>query len=85
MLERKWPRGEKYDRANDMLYIEGRLHAPYFIFIKCARRYSDAERLQKLGVDSYQKLEPQQRAKSCLYLTEDSEWAHLMDDWLYTL
>ena len=65
--------------------INGRFHSPFFIFIKEGSNYSDCDLLEKLGINNYLPLEGDQQASACLYITEDKEWAHVMDDWYYTL
>jgi hypothetical protein len=57
--------------------INGRVHSPYFIFIKCAGIYSDSEILQIFGLDIYQPINSEDDAKTAktrLYLTEDANW-----------
>src|SRR5690349_16902852 len=61
------------------------LHAPYFIFVRSAGVYSDIELLHHLGVTNVsQDLTPSQATKS-VFVTEDQQWAHVADDWSYTL
>jgi len=76
-----------------MRIINNRFSTPYFIFIKDNSKLSDKELFEKLGLENYElfsgNLERLFNAgglkKRYLFLTEDGEWKHLMDDWFYTL
>ena len=67
--------------------------SPFFIFIKDNSKLNDKELLNKFDLNDYQlitdnnekKIEGKNPNKRYLYITEDRNWKHLMDDWLYTL
>lgn len=74
-----------------MRLVNKSFFAPYYIFIKDESKLSDAQLLQKLGLNSYKLIksredkEIEEYNKRCLYITEDGKWTHLMDNWYYTL
>ena len=63
----------------------GSLYASYFIFIKCAGAYSDADMLLRFGLTDYQRVPAPLDFGPYVCLMEDSEWTHIADDWSYTL
>jgi len=63
----------------------GSLHAPFFIFIKCAGAYSDADLLRRFGLSGYQRVSAPPDSGPYVCLTEDGQWMHIADDWSYTL
>lgn len=68
------------------LFPQGGLHAPYFIFLRCAGRYSDADLLTKFGLGKYLPATAAvaDRGRYAI-LADDGQWTLLADDWFYTL
>jgi len=62
--------------------------SPYFIFIKEGFNLLDKDILLRLGLDEYQLVTDEKErnkeilSKRYLFLTEDTNWTCLMDDWL---
>ena len=67
------------------LIVGGRLHAPYFIFLRCAGRYSDLELLQWFGLADYQQTKGMPEFGRYAILGAVGEWSLVADDWHYTL
>jgi hypothetical protein len=63
----------------------GWLHAPYFIFLRCAGRYSDAELLERFGLSTYQRAPTIPHLGRCAILADADDWVLIADDWYYTL
>lgn len=66
--------------------------SPYLIFINGGFWMSDAEIMEKLGLAGYElvtnKKEREKKEipfKRYIFITEDDEWTHIMDDWSYHL
>jgi hypothetical protein len=68
------------------LFLEDGLHAPYFIFLQCAGRFTDSQLLTKFGLGRYQPAtaEAANRGRYAI-LADDGPWKLLADDWYYTL
>jgi hypothetical protein len=67
------------------LFIDGELHAPHFIFLRCAGQYSDAELLGRFGLPTYRPTKEAPRLGRYAILADDGEWTMIADDWYYTL
>ena len=67
------------------LFIHGKLHTPYFIFLRCAGRYSDTDLLQHFGLSNYQPAKVVRRNGRHVILADNGEWVLIADDWYYTL
>jgi hypothetical protein len=67
------------------LFVHGELHAPYFIFLRCAGLYSDADLLHRFGLATYRPASTASRLTRYAILADDGEWTLLADDWYYTL
>jgi hypothetical protein len=67
------------------LVIHGRLHAPYFIFVRDERRYADADWLRLFGLGSYLPTQSAPRLGRYAVLADDGSWTMIADDWYYTL
>lgn len=67
------------------LFIEGKLHAPYFVFLRCTGRYSDEDLLDRFGLLSYRPTRSVRRHGPYAILADDGEWTMIADDWYYTL
>ena len=65
--------------------------SPYFIFIKQGFKMSDDKILETLKLDNYRLItttieQSYKNPDKCyLFLAEDNQWTHLMDDWSYSL
>ncbi|MFK8105360.1 MAG: hypothetical protein AB8G15_22800 [Saprospiraceae bacterium] len=74
-----------------MQIINDSFFAPFYVFIKAERNLSDEALLQAFDLKAYQLVtEEEEREmehfdKRYLFITEDAEWTHLMDDFCYTL
>ena len=66
-------------------FIDGKLYAPYFIFLRCAGRYSDADLLRWFGLTGYRPVKSTSRLGRDGVLADDGLWTMLADDWYYTL
>jgi hypothetical protein len=71
--------------AGSPLIVHGRLHAPYFIFLRCAGRYSDSDLLQRFGLADYRRRKGLPGFGRYVILAADSQWSLIADDWHYTL
>jgi hypothetical protein len=69
----------------DSIFTNGRLRAPYFIFVRAAGRYSDADLLNLFGLATYRPTQAPRRLGRYAVLAGDGEWTMLADDWFYTL
>jgi hypothetical protein len=67
------------------LIIHGSLHAPYFIFLRCAGRYSDSDLLQRFGLADYRPRKGLPDFGRYAILAADGQWSLIADDWHYTL
>jgi hypothetical protein len=67
------------------LFINGRLHAPYFIFVRSEGRYSDADLLRLFGLSAYARVEVSHHLERHAILADDGSWTMIADDWSYTL
>ena len=63
------------------------LHVPYYIFLKCAGRYADADLLRRFGLANYCRVPAAsaQQLRQHAILADDGPWTLLADDWYYTL
>jgi hypothetical protein len=71
--------------AGSPLIVHGRLHAPYFIFLRCAGRYSDSDLLQRFGLADYRPRKGLPDRGRYAILAADGQWSLIADDWRYTL
>jgi hypothetical protein len=71
--------------AGSPLIVHGRLHAPYFIFLRCAGRYSDSDLLQNFGLADYRPRKGLPDFGRYAILAADGQWSLIADDWHYTL
>jgi hypothetical protein len=69
----------------ESLFIRGRLHAPYFIFVRGEGRYSDADLLRLFGLSAYRPTKARRRGGHHAILADDATWTMVADDWCYTL
>ena len=67
------------------LDVRGRLHAPYFIFLRCAGKNSDPDLLQWFGLADYQPAKGMPDVGRYVILGAAGEWSLVADDWYYTL
>lgn len=67
------------------LFVHGELHSPYFIFLRCAGRHSDAELLHRFGLSRFRRTNAGPRFSSYVILADDGQWTLIADDWHYTL
>jgi hypothetical protein len=67
------------------LFVCGRLHAPYFIFVRGGGRYSDADLLRLFGLSAYRPTDSPRRLGRYALLAGDGPWTMVADDWFYTL
>jgi len=65
--------------------MNNRLHAPYFIFMRCAGEYSDADLLAKFGIRDYKRTSEPPKMGPHATLFDSGDWVMLADDWYYTL
>lgn len=67
--------------------INGTLHSPFFIFVRCAGQYDDLDLLGQLGLNGYSRAVkvPGRDDKSCVYITSDAQWMHIGDNYFYAL
>ncbi len=71
-----------------MLIINNTFHSLFFIFIQDHGKLSDNELLERLLLSKYEIVEDESERlkhpgffdKRYLYISEDSNWKHLMDD-----
>ena len=73
----------------DPTIIDGRIYAPFFIFIHCGQQASDETLLKRLGLKDYHlfsKGEPYPNdVRSHVHIASDGEWTHVAGDWYYSL
>jgi hypothetical protein len=67
------------------LFVCGQLHAPYFIFVRCAARCSDADVLRWFGLSTYCPTNSPRLHGRHAILADDGQWMMIADDWHYTL
>jgi hypothetical protein len=72
-------------RLMESLFVTGRLHAPYFIFVRGEGRYSDADLLRLLGLLDYRPTLSPRRLGRYAILADGGPWTMVADDWYYTL
>lgn len=70
---------------SDALLIDGVLHAPHFIFIRCGGELSDLELLDRFGLSGYERGAWPPGFRRHVLITNDEEWTHVCDDWFYSL
>ena len=63
----------------------GKLYAPYFIFVRCAGIYSDADLLRTFGLGHYEQRAQAPPGGPYVLIANDGTWTLVADDWLYTL
>lgn len=69
------------------VFVHGKLHTPYFIFVRCAGVLSDADLLNRFDLSRY-KQRPSHDAPDFgpyAILADAAPWKLVADDWLYTL
>lgn len=69
----------------ESLFDCGRLHAPYFIFVRGEGKYSDSDLLRLFGLSSYRPTKLPRRLGRYAILAGDGPWTMIADDWYYTL
>ncbi len=67
------------------MIFEGRIHAPYFIFVRCGHDLIADQILQKFGLSSYQRNKEVPLFQRYAILADADGWLLLADDWFYTL
>lgn len=65
--------------------VKDRLHVPYYIFIRCGGRYSDADLLELFSLPTYRPNLSALRRGIYTLIADDGPWTLLADDWRYTL
>src|SRR5262245_61293873 len=70
--------------AENLLY-DGRLHSPFFIFIKHPHGYSDFDILARFQLGSYRRSRATSRLGRRAIMADAGSWTLLADDWYYTL
>src|SRR4051794_24185869 len=76
-----------YDPSSIMkplLSIRGELHAPYFIFLRCADKYSDLEILRQFMLLKYRPTALPAIDRYAI-IANDTQWTMIADDWFYTM
>src|SRR5947208_3885494 len=72
--------------TTDCSIINGHLGASFFLFLRASGRLSDAELLRELGLADFVSCSlSDDLSRPHIYFTEDEEWIHIADDWLYSL
>ncbi len=69
----------------NLFYKQEVLHSPYFICLKCAGEYSDADLLSKFSLQNYQRKPSRPKLGAYAMVCENRKWTVLADDWYYTL
>lgn len=69
----------------DRLLYDGRLHSPFFIFIRQPHGYSEAEILARFELSSYQRTTASSFRGRHAIMCDAGDWTMLADDWYYTL
>ena len=69
----------------NLFYSPGLLHSPYFIFVRCSGKYSDADLLHRFGLTKYTRTGKILGSGPYALISDDSTWTMLADDWRYTL
>jgi hypothetical protein len=72
-------------RMTHPFHFPGILHSPYFIFMRCAGTYSDADLLHKFGLTNYTRTRKVPGFGPYTLIAHDGTWTMLADDWRYTL
>ena len=68
-----------------MFLSNGHLHAPYFIFLKCAEKVSDSDLLAAFGINDHQQIStPPLEGPHATFCT-CGDWTLIADDWYYSL
>jgi hypothetical protein len=62
----------------------GHIHAPYFIFIDGGSAYTDEEVMKLLGIEGFNVANRLEFPNQFLHITNNGQWLHLADDWLYS-
>lgn len=65
--------------------VEGRLHAPYFLFLHCQGLFTDRQLLHQFGLTNYIPAKPTRPIQQSAILADAGGWCLLADDWYYTL
>src|SRR5688572_20432498 len=69
----------------DQLLFEGRLHSPFFVFLRRPHPYSDGDVLKVFGIGSYRRAANVPSRGPYAILADAGDWLMLADDWCYTL
>jgi hypothetical protein len=69
----------------DELLFDGRLHSPFFIFIRQPHGYSDFDILANFQLGSYRRSTATSRLGRHAILSAAGNWTMVADDWRYTL
>ena len=55
------------------------------IFVRCAGMYADEYVLDRLGIEGFSRSDLNGGSGSYLIVAEDTDWIHILDDFLFTL
>lgn len=66
-------------------FFDGKLYAPYYIFLRCAGEYADWDLLERFGLGGYKRVKSAPRMLRYAIIADDGTWTLLADDWFYTL
>jgi hypothetical protein len=69
----------------DSLFIQGKLHSPYFIFVRAGDRWSDAHLLNHFGLSGYRPTQSLKHFSRYAVFADDGQWTMIADDRFYTL
>jgi hypothetical protein len=66
-------------------FVHGKLHTPFYVFIRSAGAYSDADLLRHFGLSAYRRTTAPLQLGRYAILADDGPWTMIADDWYYTL
>lgn len=69
----------------EALFVSGRLHSPYFIFVRDEGNLSDADLLRLFGLAAYRPTRTPEHFGRHAVLANEGPWTMIADDWCYTL